>query len=1821
MDPAENGQVQEQIPFLDKFDEDEAEKEILLSKPTCFIIIGKPSIGKFTLAKRLSQTWKCVLINATELIKQHIAIKTEHGLKFMELLNQGLSIHEELVIKIILDKINSPEVEHHGYVLCSLPSMSEEYLKISEQMELIKNLKLKPDFIINIKCPDYDLCNRLSGQRQHPETGQLYQKEQWDPEKVEKKKKKQTGEMEEAEEEEEEEEEQEAEESELQKENVAQFVKRPEDFLENSERNIALYKDTLLIPLEDYMTDHDPQYLIELDGNMSPNELFMSVISRLESMGLRSVAVAVRLLESEEEEIDTDELLRTLSTSNMVAPRYRWRRSRWGRACPVALKQGHIIMGKPNFSVGFLDKIYVLSTQEALDKFMSNPRPYLLLPMPRPPCKVVVVGPPSSGKTTLCNLIAEKYGAKVVDMEKLIQTLLTEEREKSLKKVTEMTLPVALEQAMENHEQQVINGLTANADGVSTIPDEQQGNTKSVSSSEKSFKQSLPATTPTPPPTDEVIKNEMQLPITFSVEAYIDTLEKAIHQTSEERGTEVPIGGGWVLDNFPKSKAQLILMQERGLMPDCLICLRDSEDDGKYLLRRLYLLNQDQINSAILERLKEERTVRVHEAKERQQTKLEALRESELRTEEDKQGKLEAVEELSEEQDIKEQSQSETDDNQSQTDADSSQLETQPEVEPQAKTEVEPKAKSEVETDLEDEPEITLPPISEDGYPEVTEMEKYKLQVKNFILEWQTMESILAGTSSVMPTLLEIAGKTPLTLLSDAVTKIEMSVKYKAWEMTGVDLDEEEEDAQAAAEAEEQNVEEEEEEEEEEGKDEAEKESPSQRNMGDSKHFCPVTLKEKNILFPCTDEYAAKYKEKVYYFSSSEARETFLLNPEMYVAKTEPLKAPPVRVFLLGAHGSGKTTHGKWLANKLSIFHIQFKEWLQERIMFKTQKKIRPTDEEEQAIDEEEEVPQDLLDMLAARGLELPAELKSEEKQEETPAEVELNDEEEAIRSYLSDNEALPPEVLDMIVPKWWEEEPFRSIGFILEGFPQNPEEVQYLVERSLFPDTFVIMELAVTDIIHRLLPPVLSKWQNKRNKKLEKQRIIKELKNKLREEAIVKRRAELLAEQAEKKVKKDREEDSEEEEEVEEEEEEYDIESALLDEFPPEEDEDDAEEEQEGEAIERLESEIGERFQSDTSSLQSVQELLLENHIPKITVRAERMSHIVCFQLFEKLKPLVENREAIFEKCYPLSFSLARKLLHSSYKITSGFGCWDPVKLSEGAVIQPIQGPQNPSYPVIYRQFIYFFASKQNRDKFIMHPIKYLRQPKPKPMVPIKVAVVGPPKSGKSTVAKMFARVHGLQRLSIGEAIRSLLSNQKQRELTIQIKKYLTQGLAVPDELAVQCLDLALMDLACQTRGFVLDGFPNTKKQVDLLEARCIIPVRIFELQMETQEVLKRGLIDKINNERPYPLHDSPQILAIRNSCYKSEILGVKKYYEEQFQNWVVIDGERSKWWVWNKVLEEASTSVKHIQTYLERIREGKSASIDRLCITPQELLSRLGEFGQYCPVSLALDKKLVDCSLSTSLEYTAEFRGHYYKMKSGEYLQKFLDTPEMFVLPLAPNPLPPPHLLPKKLTAAAVKAKFPKQAEMLGYCPVTYLDGKQRYEALVPGNIEHAAEYRDKIYIFASEEKLETFLRLPETYWNQKLPKKLPPKKEPVLLTSLPMLGYLEQGTATSIINALTAVGCLKPKYPFLSVTKSALLYLGYHLKAYNPRNSDYVRKKYKKKLEQFEECCELVSYLGSKMTHKYKEPQERPIDFDHKLHTFLSLKGIEPTSTWVV
>ena len=53
----------------------QAETRFLLSKPTCFIIIGKPGAGKTALARRLSQEWKCILVNGK---RNYYTFNTKH---------------------------------------------------------------------------------------------------------------------------------------------------------------------------------------------------------------------------------------------------------------------------------------------------------------------------------------------------------------------------------------------------------------------------------------------------------------------------------------------------------------------------------------------------------------------------------------------------------------------------------------------------------------------------------------------------------------------------------------------------------------------------------------------------------------------------------------------------------------------------------------------------------------------------------------------------------------------------------------------------------------------------------------------------------------------------------------------------------------------------------------------------------------------------------------------------------------------------------------------------------------------------------------------------------------------------------------------------------------------------------------------------------------------------------------------------------------------------------------------------------------------------------------------------------------------------------------------------------------------------------------------------------------------------------------------------------------------------------------------------------------------------------------------------------------
>lgn len=154
-------------------------------------------------------------------------------------------------------------------------------------------------------------------------------------------------------------------------------------------------------------------------------------------------------------------------------------------------------------------------------------------------------------------------------------------------------------------------------------------------------------------------------------------------------------------------------------------------------------------------------------------------------------------------------------------------------------------------------------------------------------------------------------------------------------------------------------------------------------------------------------------------------------------------------------------------------------------------------------------------------------------------------------------------------------------------------------------------------------------------------------------------------------------------------------------------------------------------------------------------------------------------------------------------------------------------------------------------------------------------------------------------------------------------------------------------------------------------------------------------------------------------------------------------------------------------------------------------------------------------------------------------------------------------------------------------------------------------AVQYLDTIYYFTSEENLLKFMRSPKKYHNLKTPTIIPPDLPPLKYTSLPIPGYLEQSVSQDVIKALTAVGNFKPKYPFLSPQESAVTYVALYLKAHNLKSSVFTRKRFHRKLKEFEDRCDLIKYLNSNMSRAYKEESDRPSGFDSKLEEFFRLE----------
>lgn len=92
----------------------------------------------------------------------------------------------------------------------------------------------------------------------------------------------------------------------------------------------------------------------------------------------------------------------------------------------------------------------------------------------------------------------------------------------------------------------------------------------------------------------------------------------------------------------------------------------------------------------------------------------------------------------------------------------------------------------------------------------------------------------------------------------------------------------------------------------------------------------------------------------------------------------------------------------------------------------------------------------------------------------------------------------------------------------------------------------------------------------------------------------------------------------------------------------------------------------------------------------------------------------------------------------------------------------------------------------------------------------------LGPPGAGKGTLSDPLMKAENLAHISTGDILRAEIKNGT--ELGNSAKSYMDAGKLVPDEIVAGMVAKRLASDDCKT-GFILDGFPRTVPQAELLD------------------------------------------------------------------------------------------------------------------------------------------------------------------------------------------------------------------------------------------------------------------------------------------------------------------------------------------------------------------------------------------------------------------
>ncbi len=167
---------------------------------------------------------------------------------------------------------------------------------------------------------------------------------------------------------------------------------------------------------------------------------------------------------------------------------------------------------------------------------------------------------------------------------------------------------------------------------------------------------------------------------------------------------------------------------------------------------------------------------------------------------------------------------------------------------------------------------------------------------------------------------------------------------------------------------------------------------------------------------------------------------------------------------------------------------------------------------------------------------------------------------------------------------------------------------------------------------------------------------------------------------------------------------------------------------------------------------------------------------------------------------------------------------------------------------------------------------------------------IIGAPGSGKTTDAEMIAaRNSGISHYSTGDLLRAEVASGSERGKLID--SFISKGMIVPIEIAIETITSAIKNAPCET--ILFDGYPRSHEQMNELDNYLANDGDIKLVSVIEVEVSEAVARDRVLG-RARGADDNTEVFNNRMKVYTEPLADIQAFYTQK-NLLKKIDGERS--------------------------------------------------------------------------------------------------------------------------------------------------------------------------------------------------------------------------------------------------------------------------------------------------------------------------------------